>query len=72
MDIDFSLDITFILKDIEVVMVFLEVKLREDNKIDEGLDIFSYNRDNFILLEFDVDIVSIISLVIGEIERKLI
>lgn len=72
MDIDFSLDITFILKDIEVVMVFLEVNLREDNKIDEGLDIFSYNRDNFILLEFDVDIVSIISLVIGEIERKLI
>ncbi|XP_026978240.1 centrosomal protein of 170 kDa isoform X7 [Sagmatias obliquidens] len=70
MDTDSSLDTTLILKDTEAVMAFLEAKLREDNKTDEGPDTPSYNRDNSISPESDVDTASTISLVTGETERK--
>ncbi|XP_036309389.1 centrosomal protein of 170 kDa isoform X3 [Pipistrellus kuhlii] len=70
MDADSSLDTTLILKDTEAVMAFLEAKLREDNKTDEGPDTPSYNRDNSISPESDVDTASTISLVTGETERK--
>ncbi|XP_007462694.1 PREDICTED: centrosomal protein of 170 kDa isoform X6 [Lipotes vexillifer] len=70
MDTDSSLDTTLILKDTEAVMAFLEAKLREDNKADEGPDTPSYNRDNSISPESDVDTASTISLVTGETERK--
>ncbi|XP_007947331.1 centrosomal protein of 170 kDa [Orycteropus afer afer] len=70
MDIDSSMDTTLILKDTEAVMAFLEAKLREDNKTDEGPDTPSYNRDNSISPESDVDTASTISLVTGETERK--
>ncbi|CAK6442180.1 unnamed protein product [Pipistrellus nathusii] len=69
-DADSSLDTTLILKDTEAVMAFLEAKLREDNKTDEGPDTPSYNRDNSISPESDVDTASTISLVTGETERK--
>ncbi|XP_004691105.1 PREDICTED: centrosomal protein of 170 kDa isoform X2 [Condylura cristata] len=65
-----SMDTTLILKDTEAVMAFLEAKLREDNKTDEGPDTPSYNRDNSISPESDVDTASTISLVTGETERK--
>ncbi|KAK1328108.1 hypothetical protein QTO34_012531 [Cnephaeus nilssonii] len=58
MDADSSLDTTLILKDTEAVMAFLEAKLREDNKTDEGPDTPSYNRDNSISPESDVDTAS--------------
>ncbi|XP_054568916.1 centrosomal protein of 170 kDa [Eptesicus fuscus] len=70
MDADSSLDTTLILKDTEAVMAFLEAKLREDNKTDEGPDTPSYNRDNSISPESDVDTASTISLVTGDTERK--
>ncbi|XP_072588935.1 centrosomal protein of 170 kDa isoform X6 [Vulpes vulpes] len=70
MDTDSSMDTTLILKDTEAVMAFLEAKLREDNKTDEGPDTPSYNRDNSISPESDVDTASTISLVTGETERK--
>ncbi|XP_032322411.1 centrosomal protein of 170 kDa isoform X7 [Camelus ferus] len=69
-DTDSSMDTTLILKDTEAVMAFLEAKLREDNKADEGPDTPSYNRDNSISPESDVDTASTISLVTGETERK--
>ncbi|XP_042557151.1 centrosomal protein of 170 kDa isoform X6 [Dipodomys spectabilis] len=67
---DSSMDTTLILKDTEAVMAFLEAKLREDSKTDEGPDTPSYNRDNSISPESDVDTASTISLVTGETERK--
>ncbi|XP_055002739.1 centrosomal protein of 170 kDa isoform X9 [Sorex araneus] len=67
---DSGMDTTLILKDTEAVMAFLEAKLREDNKTDEGPDTPSYNRDNSISPESDVDTASTISLVTGESERK--
>nr|XP_036869559.1 centrosomal protein of 170 kDa isoform X10 [Manis javanica] len=67
---DSSMDTTLILKDTEAVMAFLEAKLREDNKTDEGPDTPSYNRDNSISPESDVDTASTVSLVTGETERK--
>ncbi|XP_032071104.1 centrosomal protein of 170 kDa isoform X5 [Thamnophis elegans] len=67
---DPSLDTTLILKDTEAVMAFLEAKLREENKTDEGPDTPSYNRDNSISPESDVDTASTISLVTGDSERK--
>ncbi|NXU50373.1 CE170 protein, partial [Turnix velox] len=70
MDTDSSLDTTLILKDTEAVMAFLEAKLREENKTDEGTDTPSYNRDNSISPESDVDTASTISLVTGDTERK--
>ncbi|XP_055464631.1 centrosomal protein of 170 kDa isoform X8 [Psammomys obesus] len=71
LDTDTSMDTTLILKDTEAVMAFLEAKLREDNnKTDEGPDTPSYNRDNSISPESDVDTASTISLVTGETERK--
>ncbi|XP_037006831.2 centrosomal protein of 170 kDa isoform X2 [Artibeus jamaicensis] len=70
METDSSMDTTLILKDTEAVMAFLEAKLREDNKADEGPDTPSYNRDNSISPESDVDTASTISLVTGETERK--
>uniref|UniRef100_A0A8C3YCI1 Centrosomal protein of 170 kDa n=1 Tax=Catagonus wagneri TaxID=51154 RepID=A0A8C3YCI1_9CETA len=70
MDTDSSMDTTLILKDTEAVMAFLEAKLREDSKTDEGPDTPSYNRDNSISPESDVDTASTISLVTGETERK--
>ncbi|KAM5238123.1 centrosomal protein of 170 kDa isoform 1-T1 [Ctenodactylus gundi] len=70
LDTDASMDTTLILKDTEAVMAFLEAKLREDNKTDEGPDTPSYNRDNSISPESDVDTASTISLVTGETERK--
>ncbi|XP_049724077.1 centrosomal protein of 170 kDa isoform X7 [Elephas maximus indicus] len=70
MDTDSSMDTTLILKDTEAVMAFLEAKLREDNKADDGPDTPSYNRDNSISPESDVDTASTISLVTGETERK--
>ncbi|XP_044122965.1 centrosomal protein of 170 kDa isoform X1 [Neovison vison] len=70
MDTDSSMDTTLILKDTEAVMAFLEAKLREDNKTDDGPDTPSYNRDNSISPESDVDTASTISLVTGETERK--
>ncbi|XP_060048035.1 centrosomal protein of 170 kDa isoform X7 [Erinaceus europaeus] len=70
MDTDSSMDTTLILKDTEAVMAFLEAKLREDNKTDEGPDTPSYNRDNSISPESDVDTASTISLVTGETERR--
>lgn len=69
-DTDSSMDTTLILKDTEAVMAFLEAKLREENKTDEGPDTPSYNRDNSISPESDVDTASTISLVTGETERK--
>ncbi|XP_006898140.1 PREDICTED: centrosomal protein of 170 kDa-like [Elephantulus edwardii] len=65
-----SMDTTLILKDTEAVMAFLEAKLREDNKAEEGPETPSYNRDNSISPESDVDTASTISLVTGETERK--
>ncbi|XP_021248036.1 centrosomal protein of 170 kDa isoform X5 [Numida meleagris] len=70
MDTDSSLDTTLILKDTEAVMAFLEAKLREENKTDEGPETPSYNRDNSISPESDVDTASTISLVTGDSERK--
>ncbi|XP_068271543.1 centrosomal protein of 170 kDa isoform X1 [Nyctibius grandis] len=70
MDTDSSLDTTLILKDTEAVMAFLEAKLREENKTDEGHETPSYNRDNSISPESDVDTASTISLVTGDTERK--
>ncbi|RMC12571.1 hypothetical protein DUI87_10091 [Hirundo rustica rustica] len=70
MDTDSSIDTTLILKDTEAVMAFLEAKLREENKTDEGPDTPSYNRDNSISPESDVDTASTISLVTGDAERK--
>nr|XP_005489765.1 centrosomal protein of 170 kDa isoform X4 [Zonotrichia albicollis] len=70
MDTDSSIDTTLILKDTEAVMAFLEAKLREENKTDEGPDTPSYNRDNSISPESDVDTASTISLVTGDTERK--
>ncbi|KAM9273046.1 centrosomal protein of 170 kDa [Cariama cristata] len=70
MDTDSSLDTTLILKDTEAVMAFLEAKLREENKTDEGPETPSYNRDNSISPESDVDTASTISLVTGDAERK--
>lgn len=67
---DSSLDTTLILKDTEAVMAFLEAKLREENKTDEGPETPSYNRDNSISPESDVDTASTISLVTGDGERK--
>ncbi|XP_015280055.1 PREDICTED: centrosomal protein of 170 kDa isoform X2 [Gekko japonicus] len=67
---DSSLDTTLILKDTEAVMAFLEAKLREENKTDEGPETPSYNRDNSISPESDVDTASTISLVTGDNERK--
>ncbi|XP_054841860.1 centrosomal protein of 170 kDa isoform X1 [Eublepharis macularius] len=67
---DPSLDTTLILKDTEAVMAFLEAKLREENKTDEGPETPSYNRDNSISPESDVDTASTISLVTGDNERK--
>ncbi|XP_009461800.1 PREDICTED: centrosomal protein of 170 kDa isoform X3 [Nipponia nippon] len=69
-DTDSSLDTTLILKDTEAVMAFLEAKLREENKTDEGPETPSYNRDNSISPESDVDTASTISLVTGDSERK--
>ncbi|NWU96178.1 CE170 protein, partial [Upupa epops] len=70
METDSSLDTTLILKDTEAVMAFLEAKLREENKTDEGPDTPSYNQDNSISPESDVDTASTISLVTGDTERK--
>ncbi|XP_015713117.1 centrosomal protein of 170 kDa isoform X5 [Coturnix japonica] len=70
MDTDSSLDTTLILKDTEAVMAFLEAKLREESKTDEGPETPSYNRDNSISPESDVDTASTISLVTGDSERK--
>ncbi|NXD27898.1 CE170 protein, partial [Spelaeornis formosus] len=70
MDTDSSIDTTLILKDTEAVMAFLEAKLREENKTDEGPDTPSYNRDNSISPESDVDTASTISLITGDTERK--
>lgn len=69
-DTDSSMDTTLILKDTEAVMAFLEAKLRDENKTDEGPDTPSYNRDNSISPESDVDTASTISLVTGDTERK--
>ncbi|XP_060548366.1 centrosomal protein of 170 kDa isoform X5 [Pantherophis guttatus] len=70
LETDPGLDTTLILKDTEAVMAFLEAKLREENKTDEGPDTPSYNRDNSISPESDVDTASTISLVTGDSERK--
>ncbi|XP_063162305.1 centrosomal protein of 170 kDa isoform X1 [Candoia aspera] len=70
METDPGLDTTLILKDTEAVMAFLEAKLREENKTEEGPDTPSFNRDNSISPESDVDTASTISLVTGDSERK--
>nr|XP_033793584.1 centrosomal protein of 170 kDa isoform X3 [Geotrypetes seraphini] len=69
LETDSSMDTTLLLKDTEAVMAFLEAKLREENKTDEGPETPSYNRDNSISPESDVDTASTISLVTGE-DRK--
>ncbi|NXX16912.1 CE170 protein, partial [Podargus strigoides] len=70
MDTDSSLDTTLILKQTEAAMASLEAKWREENKTDEGPETPSYNRDNSISPESDVDTASTISLVAGDTERK--
>uniref|UniRef100_H3AWN4 Centrosomal protein 170 n=1 Tax=Latimeria chalumnae TaxID=7897 RepID=H3AWN4_LATCH len=67
---DSSMDTTFLLKDTEAVMAFLEAKLREENKLDGGADPPSYNREDSISPESDVDTASTISLVAGDTEKK--
>ncbi|XP_029449832.1 centrosomal protein of 170 kDa isoform X3 [Rhinatrema bivittatum] len=69
-DTDSSMDTTLLLKDTEAVMAFLEAKLREENKTDEGPETPSYNRDNSISPESDVDTASTISLVTGDADKK--
>ncbi|XP_030052285.1 centrosomal protein of 170 kDa [Microcaecilia unicolor] len=70
LETDSSMDTTLLLKDTEAVMAFLESKLREENKTDEGPETPSYNRDNSISPESDVDTASTISLVTGDVDRK--
>ncbi|MGH0145363.1 UNVERIFIED_CONTAM: hypothetical protein FKN15_021120 [Acipenser sinensis] len=67
---DSSMDTTVLLKDTEAVMAFLEAKLKEENKLDDGTDTPSYHLDNSISPESDVDTASTISLVTGDTERK--
>ncbi|XP_069464051.1 centrosomal protein of 170 kDa isoform X3 [Ambystoma mexicanum] len=69
-DMDSSMDTTILLKDTEAVMAFLEAKLREENRGDDGPDTPSYTQDNSISPESDVDTASTISLVAGDGERK--
>ncbi|OCT78047.1 hypothetical protein XELAEV_18029144mg [Xenopus laevis] len=69
-DTDSSMDTTLLLKDTEAVMAFLEAKLRDDSKTDDGPETPSYNQDNSISPESDVDTASTISLVAGDAETK--
>ncbi|KAM4772545.1 centrosomal protein of 170 kDa [Rhinophrynus dorsalis] len=69
-DTDSSMDTTLLLKDTEAVMAFLEAKLRDETKTDEGPETPSYTQDNSISPESDVDTASTISLVTGEAEKK--
>ncbi|XP_053567116.1 centrosomal protein of 170 kDa isoform X1 [Bombina bombina] len=69
-DTDSSMDTTLLLKDTEAVMAFLEAKLRDESKTDEGPETPSYTQENSISPESDVDTASTISLVTGDAERK--
>ncbi|XP_018118627.1 centrosomal protein of 170 kDa isoform X2 [Xenopus laevis] len=69
-DTDSSMDTTFLLKDTEAVMAFLEAKLKDDSKTDDGPETPSYNQDNSISPESDVDTASTISLAAGDAEKK--
>ncbi|XP_075057050.1 centrosomal protein of 170 kDa-like [Mixophyes fleayi] len=69
-DTDSSLDTTFLLKDTEAVMAFLEAKLRDESKPDEEPNTSSYTQDNSISPESDVDIASTISFVAGDSDKK--
>eukprot|EP00079_Xenopus_tropicalis_P025727 XP_012819178.1 PREDICTED: centrosomal protein of 170 kDa isoform X2 [Xenopus tropicalis] len=69
-DTDSSMDTTLLLKDTEAVMAFLEAKLRDDSKTDDGPETPSYNQDNSISPESDVDTASTISLAAGDAEKK--
>ncbi|MEE6475284.1 hypothetical protein FKM82_010684 [Ascaphus truei] len=69
-DTDCSMDTTLLLKDTEAVMAFLEAKLRDESKTDEGPETPSYTQDNSISPESDVDTASTISLVAGDADRK--
>ncbi|XP_043914210.1 centrosomal protein of 170 kDa isoform X3 [Protopterus annectens] len=67
---DSSLDTTLLLRDTEAVMAFLEAKLREENKLDDEPETPSYNRDDSLSPESDIDTASTISLIAGDTERK--
>ncbi|XP_075056783.1 centrosomal protein of 170 kDa-like [Mixophyes fleayi] len=69
-DTDSSLDTTFLLKDTEAVMAFLEAKLQDESKPDEEPNTPSYTLDNSISPESDVDIASTISFVAGDSDKK--
>ncbi|XP_063773810.1 centrosomal protein of 170 kDa isoform X2 [Pseudophryne corroboree] len=69
-DTDSSMDTTFLLKDTEAVMAFLEAKLRDESKPDEDPKTPSYTQDNSISPESDVDTASTISFVAGDLEKK--
>ncbi|XP_018415047.1 PREDICTED: centrosomal protein of 170 kDa [Nanorana parkeri] len=69
-DTDSSMDTTLLLKDTEAVMAFLEAKLREDSKIDDDPQTPSYNQENSISPESDVDTASTISFVANDADRK--
>ncbi|XP_075059598.1 centrosomal protein of 170 kDa isoform X2 [Mixophyes fleayi] len=69
-DTDSSLDTTFLLKDTEAVMAFLEAKLRDESKPDEEPNTPSYTQDNSISPESDVDTASTISFVAGDSDKK--
>ncbi|KAM4692991.1 centrosomal protein of 170 kDa isoform 2-T2 [Discoglossus pictus] len=69
-DTDSSMDTTLLLKDTEAVMAFLEAKLRDESKTDEGPETPSYTQENSISPESDVDTASTISLVTGDADRK--
>ncbi|XP_078504713.1 centrosomal protein of 170 kDa isoform X3 [Lissotriton helveticus] len=70
LEADSCMDTTLLLKDTEAVMAFLEAKLREENRGDDGPETPSYTQDNSISPESDVDTASTISLVTGEGDRK--
>ncbi|KAG8444541.1 hypothetical protein GDO86_009631 [Hymenochirus boettgeri] len=69
-DTDSSMDTTLLLKDTEAVMAFLEAKLRDESKTDDGPETPSYTQDNSISPESDVDTASTISLAAGDAEKK--
>ncbi|XP_069090569.1 centrosomal protein of 170 kDa isoform X3 [Pleurodeles waltl] len=70
LEADSSMDTTLLLKDTEAVMAFLEAKLREENRGDDGPETPSYTQDNSISPESDVDTASTVSLVTGDGDRK--
>lgn len=70
LEADSNMDTTLLLKDTEAVMAFLEAKLREENRGDDGPETPSYTQDNSISPESDVDTASTISLVTGDGDRK--